>query len=282
VSAAEDLSDVKFEFQFKDRDFNKLKEIVYARTGITLGEEKRQLVYSRFAKRIRKLNLQNFSQYIEYFEKNEESEVTDFINAITTNFTSFFREPHHFEFLKDFIAKREIASRYCRIWSAGCSSGEEPYSIAMTVLDSIANPDAWDIKILCTDIDTSVLRKAEQGVYDAARVEGIDERLRSRFFLRGKGARNGLVKIRDEVRTNMVFRQLNLLDEFPFKKGFDLIFFRNVIIYFDKDTQRKIFSKIAKLQQPGDVLIIGHSENLAGVTDKYALIGRTIYQRLDN
>ena len=102
------------------------------------------------------------------------------------------------------------------------------------------------------------------------------------FFLRGKGARNGLVKIRDEVRTNMVFRQLNLLDEFPFKKGFDLIFFRNVIIYFDKDTQRKIFSKIAKLQQPGDVLIIGHSENLAGVTDKYALIGRTIYQRLDN
>ncbi|MEE2652344.1 MAG: protein-glutamate O-methyltransferase CheR [Pseudomonadota bacterium] len=282
MSAAEDLSDVKFEYQFKDRDFNKLKEIVYARTGITLGEEKRQLVYSRFAKRIRKLNLKNFSEYIEYFEKNEESEVTDFINAITTNFTSFFREPHHFEFLKDFIAKREMASRYCRIWSAGCSSGEEPYSIAMTVLDSIVNPDAWDIKILCTDIDTSVLRKAEQGVYDAARVEGIDKRLRSRFFLRGKGAREGLVKIRDEVRTNMVFRQLNLLDEFPFKKGFDLIFFRNVIIYFDKDTQRKIFSKIAKLQQPGDVLIIGHSENLAGVTDKYALIGRTIYQRLDN
>jgi len=173
VSAAEDLSDVKFEYQFKDRDFNKLKEIVYARTGITLGEEKRQLVYSRFAKRIRKLNLQNFSEYIEYFEKNEESEVTDFINAITTNFTSFFREPHHFEFLKNFIAEREMASRYCRIWSAGCSSGEEPYSIAMTVLDSIANPDAWDIKILCTDIDTSVLRKAEQGVYDAARVEGV-------------------------------------------------------------------------------------------------------------
>ncbi|WP_027874714.1 CheR family methyltransferase [Spongiibacter marinus] len=282
MSAAEDLSDVKFEFQFKDRDFDKLKEIVYARTGITLGEEKRQLVYSRFAKRLRKLNLRNFSEYIEYFEQNEESEVTDFINAITTNFTSFFREPHHFEFLKDFIASRDMASKYCRIWSAGCSSGEEPYSIAMTVLDSIANPDSWDLKILCTDIDTSVLRKAEQGVYDAARVEGIDERLLSRFFMRGKGPRKGFVKVRDDVRTNMVFRQLNFLDEFPFKKGFDLIFFRNVIIYFDKDTQRKIFSKIAKLQKPGDVLIIGHSENLAGVTDKYALIGRTIYQRLDN
>lgn len=269
-----------FEFAFTDKDFSRLKDMVISRTGINISDEKRQLVYSRFAKRIRRLGLSSFSEYIDFLDsQNGEEERGEFINAITTNFTSFYREPHHFDFLRDYLSNGGNGSRKLRIWSLGCSSGEEPYTIAMTVLESLANPDAWDVRILATDIDTSVLQRAADGIYDADRIADIPAERKARWFVKGKGRYQGKVRVKPELSRLISFKQLNLLDDWPVRGPFDVIFFRNVIIYFDKDLQRKIFAKLMQLQRPGGILVIGHSENLSTVNNQYKLIGRTIYKR---
>jgi chemotaxis protein methyltransferase CheR len=267
---------------FTDADFNFIRQLVATQTGIALSEQKRELVYGRLAKRLRTLELQTFAEYCAYVEKNEQ-ELHELVNAITTNLTSFFREPYHFDYLRETVLpgllRGNAASRRIRIWSAGCSTGEEPYSIAMTVRDAIPAGQGWDVKILATDIDSNVLAKAQQGVYPEERVSGIPEHYQRRSFRRGHGDNAGMLRVNDEVRSLITFRQLNLMHEWPMKGPFDVIFCRNVVIYFEKSTQKRLFNRYADLLADDGHLFIGHSETLFKVCDRFTLIGRTIYRK---
>jgi len=267
---------------FTDADFNFIRRVVVEQTGITLSEQKRELVYGRLAKRLRALDLQTFAQYCSHLEQNPD-ELHELVNAITTNLTSFFREPYHFDYLRDTLLpdllRSNAQSRRIRIWSAGCSTGEEPYTIAMVLRDALPAGQGWDAKILATDIDSNVLAKAQQGVYAEERASGVPERYQRRSFRRGQGDNAGMLRVSDEVRSLITFRQLNLMQEWPMRGPFDVIFCRNVVIYFDKPTQRRLFDRYADLLVDGGHLFIGHSETLFKVSERFTLIGRTIYRK---
>ena len=272
----------KTEFEFTDSEFNRLRRVVHARTGIALSDAKRELVYGRLARRIRELRLGSFTQYCELVEAGDPEETQELTNAITTNLTSFFRENYHFEqlaakVLPELEAKR-AAGRRMRFWSAGCSTGQEPYSMAIVLREAMGRLQNWDIRVLATDIDSKVLGAAADGVYAQDRLNGMSaERVRNGFSpLPG---RPGFYEARPELRSLITFRQLNLLEDWPMRGPFDVIFCRNVVIYFDKDTQRNLFERMADLQEPGGWLFIGHSENLGNVTRRYDLVGRTVYRR---
>jgi chemotaxis protein methyltransferase CheR len=267
---------------FGEDDFAALRALVKQHTGIHLSEQKRELVYGRLSRRLRALGLESFRAYREVLERNEGDELVQFCNAITTNLTSFFREAHHFEYLRDELLRPLAANprgaRRLRFWSAGCSSGEEPYSLAMTIQESLPNASRWDVKILATDLDTEVLGKGQRGVYDEERVRGLSAQRRERFFspeadIPPRYAVNAALK------DMITFRELNLMHALPMKGPLNAIFCRNVVIYFDKDTQRQLFARFAQLQRPGDILFLGHSESLFRVSDSYALVGKTIYRR---
>jgi chemotaxis protein methyltransferase CheR len=271
------------EFQFTDDDFEALRRLVKEMTGINLAESKRELVYGRVSRRLRALGLPTFTAYREVLESGDGSELVAFCNALTTNLTAFFRESHHFDYLRDvFLTPRRAAARRgerIRIWSSACSSGEEPYSIAMTIIETVPDWQSWDIKILATDLDSDLLARAQRGVYGADRVKGMDPKRLSRFFTQARdGAEISYTVVPDLARL-ITFRQINLMHDLPMHGPLDAIFCRNVVIYFDKDTQRALFSRIAKVQQPGGLLFLGHSETLFKVSDEYALIGKTIYRR---
>jgi chemotaxis protein methyltransferase CheR len=271
------------EFEFGDDDFQALRALVREVTGISLSEQKRELVYGRLARRLRALNLKSFREYREVLSQDDGRELVQFCNAITTNLTAFFREPHHFEHLKnDVLAPllhKPPAVRRMRIWSAGCSTGEEPYSIAMSVLEAVPDIERWDIKILATDLDSDVLAKAHRGVYTADRLQSLGTERRERFFEPYPDAKEPSFKVRPELTRLLTVKQLNLMHPFPMKGPLDAIFCRNVVIYFDKDTQRDLVARISRLQRPGDLLFLGHSETLFKVSTDYNLIGRTIYRR---
>jgi chemotaxis protein methyltransferase CheR len=271
------------EFELTDRDYEFLRDLVGKQTGIVLGGHKRQLVYGRLARRLRELGLATFAQYCNYVQQNHESELTELVNAITTNLTSFFRENHHFEHLADAaltdILARNASRRRLRIWSAGCSTGEEPYSIAMTLAETIPDIARWDVRVLATDIDSQVLAKAASGVYPEDRVKDIAPQRMRRWFRRGSGPRAGQVKITEEIQSLISFRQLNLMEQWPMQGPFDIIFCRNVVIYFDKETQKKLFNRYADILVPEGYLYVGHSESLFKTCDRFRLIGRTIYQK---
>jgi chemotaxis protein methyltransferase CheR len=210
-------------------------------------------------------------------------------NAITTNKTDFFREAHHFAFLRSEISAPLVAkaaaggSRSLRIWSAGCSSGEEPYSIALTVLDNLPGASSWDVKILASDIDTDMLAKAQEGVYPMERIANVPPQVLERYFLRGKGARAGLVRVRREVMDLVTLRWINLQDPaWPIRTLFDCIFCRNVMIYFDKRLQRQLIARFADLLKPGGHLFLGHSESLIGMGVGLTYLGNTVYQKVDD
>ncbi len=268
------------EFVLTDRDFNTIRKIVSDRTGIVLSDGKRDMIYGRLVRRLRTLGLSGFSEYCDLISREDGGELSEFINAITTNLTAFFRENHHFEFLENellpFIMENKKDHKL-RIWSAGCSSGEEPYSIAMTVRENI--PDSWDIKILATDLDTNMVNKASAGVYDEGRVSGLDEKRLRRWVKKGRGSNSGMIKISDELRNIITFKQLNLMNDWPFKGPFDFIFCRNVVIYFSKDTQRILFNRFADLLPDGGHIFIGHSESMFNVCDRFKLLGKTIYKK---
>jgi len=268
---------------FTDGDFDFIRRVVVEQTGITLSEQKRELVYGRLAKRLRTLDLQSFAQYCSYLEQSPD-ELHELVNAITTNLTSFFREPYHFDYLRENLLpellRHNAQSRRIRIWSAGCSTGEEPYSIAMVLRDALPAGQGWDAKILATDIDSNVLARAQQGMYAQERASGIPERYQRRSLHKGQGDNAGMLRVSDEVRSLITFRQLNLMQEWPMKGPFDVIFCRNVVIYFDKPTQRRLFNRYADLLVDGGHLFIGHSETLFKVCDRFTLIGRTIYRKL--
>ena len=279
AAASRDLQARKFEFS--EEDFAALRELVKAHTGIHLTEQKRELVYGRLSRRLRALGLDSFRAYREILESGDSDELVQFCNAITTNLTSFFREAHHFEYLHEqLLSSRAPNARRLRFWSAGCSSGEEPYSLAMTILETLPEARRWDVKILATDLDTEVLSRGQRGVYEEERVRGLPAARLERFFRYDESGKAARYVVNHELRDLITFRELNLMRTLPMKGPFDAIFCRNVIIYFDKDTQRQLFARIAQLQRPGDLLFLGHSESLYRVSDAYTLVGKTIYRRV--
>jgi chemotaxis protein methyltransferase CheR len=270
------------EFLFRDEDFQALRALVKSLTGINLSEQKRELVYGRLTRRLRALHLRSFSEYRELL-RGDPKELTELCNAITTNLTSFFREPHHFQYLREqwlTPLAQERAGGRLRIWSTACSSGEEPYSIAMTVLETLADRERWDVRILATDLDSEMLERARRGVYPLDRLHGMAPQRQARFFPEFQPGPAGGRRIAPEVAALITFKQLNLMHALPMKGPLDVIFCRNVVIYFDKDTQRDLFARISQLQRPGDLLFLGHSESLFKISDSYALIGKSIYRRI--
>jgi len=272
------------EFKFTDRDFNYIKTLVANNTGIVLSDAKRSMVYSRLARRLRSLSIGKFSDYCDLLKTEDEEELVNFVNAITTNLTSFFREKHHFEYLAKTLIphwqKTRQDTRRIRIWSAGCSTGEEPYSIAITLQEHFPQLDSWDVKILASDLDTNVVAKAQAGIYDESRIEGLPKKLVNNWFRKGKNDQSGLVKVSPYLQDLITFKQLNLLHDWPFKGGFDLIFCRNVVIYFNKDTQRVLADRYANNLKNDGVLFLGHSESLFKVSDRFSLVGNTVYNKV--
>lgn len=270
------------EFAFSRKDFNYLREIVTQHAGIVLKDDKFTMLYARLSRRIRVLGMQNFRQYCAYLEDNREAEITELVNAVTTNLTSFFREKHHFEYLANTlipaILARSSQGRRIRIWSAGCSTGEEPYSIAMT-LKQASIPPGWDVKILATDIDLNVLAHADKGVYTAKLLDGIPLATRRQWFQCGQGDNEDKVRVAQELRDTISFRPLNLLRDWPFSGPFDAIFCRNVVIYFDKSTKKALVERFEKYMHEESCLFLGHSESLFRVTDVFRPIGNTIFQK---
>ncbi len=272
------------EFAFGNEDFEALRTLVKQLTGINLSDQKRELVYGRLARRLRALQLRSFAEYREVLASDGGKEIVELCNAITTNLTAFFREPHHFEYLREHVllplAADASASRRLRIWSAGCSTGEEPYSIAMTVLEAIPDLRRWDIRILATDLDSDVLERARRGSYAAERVRGLTPQRIAGFFTQREERRELHYQVLPQVAALISFKQLNLMHALPMRGPLNIIFCRNVVIYFDKDTQRQLFARIAVLQRAGDLLFLGHSESLFKVSEDYALIGRTVHKRI--
>ena len=270
------------EFRFSDEDFEEIRSLVRKYCGISLAESKRALVYGRLSKRLRATGLRSFSEYRSLLSRPDSGEFENFANALTTNLTSFYRESHHFDFFESTILpdilENRAASRRVRLWSAGCSTGEEPYSIAISVLERCRHVAAWDVKILATDLDTNCLEVARRGRYTARQIEAVDPERRQRWFS-DDGPGDAALVSRD-LRRLIAFKPLNLMAEWPMHGPFDAIFCRNVVIYFDKSTQRGLFERFSELIEPGGYLIVGHSESLHGLTDRFELIERTIYRRL--
>jgi chemotaxis protein methyltransferase CheR len=271
------------EFMFSEEDFQALRKLVKEHTGINLTEQKRELVYGRLARRLRALNLRSFRDYRDLVGGDGGRELVNLVNAITTNLTAFLREPHHFEYLRTHVLQPLLAAppsnRRLRLWSAGCSTGEEPYSIAMTILESVPDIARWDIRILATDLDSDVLERARRGRYTQERLRPFDAARRDRFFVPVQDGRQPSFAIRPEVARLVTFKQLNLMHPFPMKGPFEAIFCRNTVIYFDKDTQRELIARMTNLQRPGHLLFLGHSETLFKVSGAHTLVGRTIYRR---
>jgi chemotaxis protein methyltransferase CheR len=266
------------EIPLSDREFARIKARVYSVAGIALSDAKRTLVVSRLSKIVRALGLGGFDAYVDFLEREASGgEAQDFINALTTNLTRFYREDHHFSHLEGYVAgliKDKPRGSRLRIWSAGCSTGQEPYTIGMALLDALPELRRWDFKILATDIDTAVIGKAAEGVYPETELSGLSAE-RARLLERIGG---GTVRVPAAVRELVSFKPLNLIGPWPMKGPFDAIFCRNVAIYFDKPTQGEVFGRFSKLLAPQGFLYIGHSENLGSGGDGFRLVGKTIYQ----
>ena len=269
------------DFLFRERDFERVCKMIYARAGISLKESKQQMVYSRLGRRLRALGVYEFTDYLDRLEGQPDSpEWEEFTNALTTNLTSFFRENHHFPVLADLL--RTAATRgSVSLWCSASSTGEEPYSMAMTALETLGS-QASKVRILATDLDTNVLQTAADGVYPMERLERLPEGYARRYFLKGKGENAGFARIREEVRNLVTFKQLNLLEgNWPVKGPLDALFCRNVMIYFDKPTQRRILERFHPLLRSDALLFMGHSESLHHTTDLFRLRGKTIYQPIE-
>lgn len=266
------------EISLSEREFSRIKNRVYQVAGIALSDAKRTLVISRLSKIVRALELPGFDAYLDFLERaGSAQDSQDFVNALTTNLTRFYREDHHFEHLRShvgaLIAEKPRGSRL-RIWSAGCSTGQEPYTIGMDLLGAFPELKRWDFKILATDIDTAVIAKAARGIYPENELSGLSSE-RSRPFVRSG---DGSIRIPEAARELVSFKPLNLIGQWPMKGPFDAIFCRNVAIYFDKPTQGEMFGRFSKLLAPEGFLYIGHSENLGSGGEGFRLVGKTIYQ----
>jgi chemotaxis protein methyltransferase CheR len=283
-----DVTPLPGQLVITDREFQQFRALVRQHAGIALGDTKRQLVCSRLGRRLRHYGYTTFSQYYRHLmeEDPDGQELVRMINAITTNKTEFFRETHHFAFLRSVVlpglaeANRGAATRRLRIWSAGCSSGEEPFSIALTMLAALPDVWSWDARILASDIDTDMLARGEKGVYPVEQTAHVPPAMVQQHFLRGKGAREGLVCVRPGPRRLVSFRRINLQDEpWPIRTAFDAIFCRNVIIYFDRALQQRLIARFIELLKPGGYLFLGHAESLLGMGLGLTYVGNTVYQK---
>lgn len=264
------------EFGYAHRDFQRVRALIYSHAGISLNESKTEMVYSRLARRLRITGHREFSTYLDLLDDNDHPEWEEFVNALTTNLTEFFRESHHYPVL----AKHALATakRPFKVWSAACSTGEEPYSLAMTLCETFGS-DEPPVEILATDLDTQVLEKGEAGIYEAERVEGIEPGRLKRFFLKGAGQRTGQVRIRPGIRKLVKFQQLNFLSvQWAVTGTFDAIFCRNVLIYFDKPTQHQVLRRLSAHLTSDGLFFAGHSESLLHAADIFSPIGKTVYR----
>ncbi len=264
-------------FSFTVEDFNQIKNLIYRSAGISLAPSKKDLVYSRLARRLRARQMDSFSAYIALLERGDPQEFEQFINALTTNMTSFFREGHHFPILSEYF-RSVPQTTPLTIWTCASSTGEEPYSIAMTVVEHF-NTFTPPVRIVATDIDTKVLEKARTGVYSLDQLQAIAPRRCKRFFLKGSGKNVGFARIRPELQEMITFRRFNLLEQhWGIRQKFDVIFCRNVMIYFDRRTQQAILAKFAHCLKPEGLFFAGHSESFHQTTNLFTNIGKTVYK----
>jgi chemotaxis protein methyltransferase CheR len=266
-------------------DLKKISTLVYDLAGINLNEGKKELVKARLGKRMRSGGFQSFGDYYRYIIQDQTGEeLVYLLDSLTTNFTHFFREAKHFDFFKnelipELTAKKRGNGNKLRFWSAGCSSGEEPYSLGITLLENLKNPEAWDLKILATDLSTKVLKTAASGIYAREQIRSIPPDLVKKFFLKGDHSWRDYVKVKDVLKKYILFERLNLKEEFSFSELFDCIFCRNVMIYFDKQTQNSLINHFYDCLTKGGVLFIGHSESLTGIQHRFRYVKPAIYQK---
>lgn len=265
------------EFAWTNADFDRVQSMIYKRAGISLHDGKHAMVYSRLSRRLRETGHQSFRDYLGWLESSDGPEWQEFVNALTTNLTSFFREHHHFDIFAERLKSRPAGTPW-KVWCSAASTGEEPYSIVMTALDTLgARPN---FSLVASDIDSKVLASAARGVYRLDGLKGIDAGRMHRFFLRGKGSNDGMVRVKPELAQLIEFMIVNLVrDDWPFKDSFDAVFCRNVMIYFDAQTQRKVLERIHKVLKPGGLLFVGHAENFSDSRDLFVLKGKTVYER---
>ncbi len=266
------------DFEFSDRDFRRVCELIHQRAGIALAPAKRDMVYGRLSRRLRALGLRSFQEYLDRLEKDGGDEWQAFTNALTTNLTSFFREPHHFDKLREELLQRTHRAPL-QIWSCAASTGEEPYSLAITACEAFGTLTP-PVRILATDVDTQVLSVGAQGVYSVERIANLDPALKRRYFQRGTGPNEGKCRVVPALRQLIEFRQLNLLaPRYDVGGPYDALFCRNVMIYFDKPTQRAILSRLVEHMGDDGLLYTGHSENYLHAADLIQPCGRTLYRR---
>ncbi len=269
-----------------EKDFRMISDLVYKHCGINLHEGKKELVRARLAKRLRLGKFKTFPQYIKHvLEDKSGKEFSILVDSLSTNLTSFFREVQHFDFLNNSFLpalldrKRKTGNRRIRTWSAGCSSGEEPYSIAITLLEAVGGRERWDVRILASDISTEILGIAKKGIYPEDRVAPVSPMLRNKYLTCQRDNGNKLYEVNKQLRDIIVFRYLNLMGEWPIKPPLDFIFCRNVMIYFDKPTQERLINRYWQLLDSGGVLFTGHSESLTGIEHKFKYVQPTIYMK---
>ena len=269
-----------------DQDFRRLSSLVYKKCGINLHEGKKALVRARLGKRLRETGFADFKAYYKFVTQDDDGrELVRMLDAISTNLTKFFREERHFDFLKQVVFptylnnKNRAGFQRLRFWSAGCSSGEEPYSLAIWLLECLGESMHWNVKILATDISTKVLAQANRGIYPGTRLEKMDRAVIRRYFQRGYNRQEGCFRVKPTLRKMIEFKRFNLMHSFPFKEAFDLILCRNVMIYFDKMTQQTLAGKFYDSLIDGGYLLIGHSETLTGITHRFGYVQPSVYQR---
>lgn len=268
--------------ELDEKQFNLFREIIYREAGIKLSDMKKALVQSRLLRRLRELHIFSYDDYYSFLQDNYSQEIINLINCITTNKTEFFREARHFDFMHQVVLPEYVRmkKKTLRIWSAGCSTGEEPYTIAITLLEFFKDMQMPDIKILATDIDTHVLELALDGRYKKEILEMLNVDMLRRYFLKGSDVNLGFYRVKDHVKKYIYFRRLNLLsDHYPMKNQFDIIFCRNVIIYFDKETQKRLFGKFYQYLKDDGYLFLGHSESLTDENNRFTFQGNSIYRK---
>jgi chemotaxis protein methyltransferase CheR len=266
------------EFEFTARDFDRVRKLIYEHAGISLNESKQELVYSRLSRRLRATGLNTFGEYLRLLESNNEDEWEAFTNSLTTNLTAFFREPHHFPLLAEHLRVRKAKGGQVMLWCSAASTGEEPYSMAITAAETFGTLSP-PVSIIASDLDTHVLEKARQGIYLEDRISKMNPDLVRKYFLRGSGKNEGYVRVREELRKLITFRQINLLNkEWPLRPPLDAIFCRNVMIYFDKPTQLEILKKFVPLLRSDGLLFAGHSESFHHADEYLKLRGKTVYE----
>lgn len=265
------------EFAWTDADFDQVQAMIYKKAGISLHDGKHAMVYSRLSRRLRETGHQSFREYLAWLEATDGVEWQEFINALTTNLTSFFRESHHFEIFAGLLKSKPVSSAW-RVWCSAASTGEEPYSIVMTALEALGALS--DFSLVASDIDSKVLATAARGVYRVDGLKGVDVGRLHKYFLRGKGANDGFARIRPELLSSIQYLIVNLIhNDWPFKEPFDVVFCRNVMIYFDAQTQRSVLERIHRVMKPGGLLFVGHAENFIESRDLFVLKGKTVYER---